>query len=43
LDKDTLFVFYMALLLAAPAFLFSIISSTFAHGEIIRVLAKAQT
>ncbi|MGA1842657.1 MAG: class I SAM-dependent methyltransferase [bacterium] len=40
--KDTLLVFYMALLLAAPALLFSTISSAFKHGEIIRVLAKAQ-
>lgn len=41
-DRDILFIFCKALLLAVPAFLFSIISSAFAHGEIISVLAKAQ-
>lgn len=40
--KDTLFAFYMALLLATPSLLFSIISSAFKHGEIIRVLARSQ-
>jgi SAM-dependent methyltransferase len=41
-DRDTLFILCMTLLLAAPAFLFSIISSACGHGEIISVLAKAQ-
>jgi hypothetical protein len=32
----------MAFLLATPALFFSVISSAFGHGEIIRVLAKAK-